>query len=67
MDTIRESFAVAELPREERTLPQDPASRVSIPPSTRERNLALEIRMTTSSLIGIALMDRDRERDPESR
>jgi hypothetical protein len=65
MDTNRESLAVAELPREERTLPQDPASRVPTPPSTQERDLALEIRMTASSLIGIALMDR--ERDPESR
>lgn len=65
MDTIHESLAVAEVPREERTLPQDPAPRVPIPPSTQERDLALEIRMTASSLIGIALMDR--ERDPESR
>ena len=63
MDTIRESLAVAELPREERTLPRDPASRVPIPPSTRERDLALEIRMTASSLIGIALMDRERDRE----
>lgn len=58
METIRESTAVATPPIEEHPqhvngVTQDPAR------DAKQRELALQIRMTTSSLIGIALMERN--------
>jgi hypothetical protein len=60
METIREAVAVAEpMPMPDvRARTASPPSSVPDPPS-RERDLALEIRMTASSLAGIALIHRD--------
>ena len=58
METIRESTAVVTPPIEEHPkhvtgATQDPAR------DAKQRELALQIRMTTSSLIGMALMERN--------
>jgi hypothetical protein len=61
METIRESIAIAEpLQDEEHVLPT-PAPRGPAA-SSREDELTLQIRLTASRLIGIALMGRP---DPE--
>jgi len=59
METIREAIAVAEPTSVARERTDAPPSSVPNPPHTREHDLALQIRMTASSLAGIALIQRD--------
>ena len=57
METIREAIAVAEPPPDVRVGVESSHSPVA-DPEPREREFALRIRMTASSLAGIALIDR---------
>ena len=59
METIREAVAVAEPTSVARERTDAPPSSVPDPPHTHEYDLALQIRMTASSLAGIALIQRD--------
>lgn len=65
METIHEAIAVAELAPDDRPRPETPLSPVSdVTSRSRGHDLALQIRMTASSLAGIALMQRDPDPEP---
>jgi hypothetical protein len=65
METIHEAVAIAEPHRDEGMEPERRASPVPSETSqSRDGDLALQIRMTASSLAGIALMQRDPDPEP---
>jgi hypothetical protein len=65
MKTIRESIAIAEPHHDELTFRENPSIAVPVPAHrSRERELALHIRLTASSLVGIALIDRNPDPEP---
>jgi hypothetical protein len=64
METIRESIAIAEPHHDELAFRENPSA-VPVPAHrSRERELALHIRLTASSLVGIALIDRNPDPEP---
>jgi hypothetical protein len=65
METIREATAVAEPPPVELAREGSPSFAVpALAAESRERELALHIRMTALSLVGIALIGRDPDPEP---
>ena len=60
METTLEGTDVIETPQDVRARTESPSPAVpAVSPQSRERDLALQIRMTASSLVGIALIHRD--------
>ncbi|HET9253465.1 MAG TPA: hypothetical protein VFP58_15230 [Candidatus Eisenbacteria bacterium] len=59
METIREAMAVAEPESDVRAGANGPSSPSTTDPAASEGDLALQIRMTASSLAGIALIHRN--------